>query len=238
MFAAADYDRRIQLGPIDVWINDAMVTVFSSGVADHAGGIPPGDRRDLSRQWCTARWRRCGTRVRSTAERSSRSVLRLPIAAFPLQSAYCGAKHAIRGFTNSLRTELIYYGSRIWPYHNGTAGGQYAAVRYWARTHMARQPRPVAPVMQPEVIARARCSRRSDHPRREVWIGLSTLKVILGNMVLPEFLDHYLAKVAFQGQETSQPVSSDRKDNLMLPVHSLHRTRGPLRIPKQRAKRS
>ncbi len=64
------------------------------------------------------------------------------------------------------------------------------------------------------------------HPRREVWIGLSTLKVILGNMVLPAWLDHYLAKVAFAGQETEQLVTAERADNLMTPVRSLHRTRG------------
>ena len=95
----------------------------------------------------------------------------------------------------------------------------------WARTHMPRQPRPVAPVVQPEVIARAVFDAVRIR-RREYWIGLSTLKVILGNMVLPAFLDRYLAKVAFEGQETRQPVSSDRKDNLIDPVHSLHRTRG------------
>jgi len=98
----------------------------------------------------------------------------------------------------------------------------------WARTHMPRQPRPVAPVVQPEVIAQA-VFGAIRHPRREYWIGLSTLKVILGNMVLPAFLDHYLAKVAFQGQETAQRVSPDRKDNLITPVHSLHRTRGSFR---------
>jgi hypothetical protein len=90
---------------------------------------------------------------------------------------------------------------------------------------MPRQPRPVAPVVQPEVIADA-VYDAVRHPRREVWIGLSTLKVILGNTVLPAWLDHYLAKVAFAGQETRQPVTAERADNLMTPVRSLHRTRG------------
>jgi hypothetical protein len=95
----------------------------------------------------------------------------------------------------------------------------------WARTRMARRPRPVAPVVQPEVIAQA-VFDAVRHPRREYWIGLSTLKVILGNMVLPAFLDRYLAKVAYEGQETGEPVSPDRADNLNAPVHSLHRTQG------------
>lgn len=95
----------------------------------------------------------------------------------------------------------------------------------WARTRMPHQPRPVAPVVEPEVIADT-VFEAVGHPRREYWIGLSTLKVILGNMVLPAFLDRYLAKVAFAGQQTGRPVSADRKDNLLDPVHSLHRTRG------------
>ena len=131
----------------------------------------------------------------------------------PLQSAYCGAKHAIRGFTNSLRTELIHQRSAI-----ELTIMELPAVNTpqfdWARTRMARQPRPVAPVVQPEVIAQA-VFDAVRHPRREYWIGWSTLKVILGNMVLPGFLDRYLAKVAFEGQETGRPVSPDREDNLL-----------------------
>jgi hypothetical protein len=145
----------------------------------------------------------------------------------PLQSAYCGSKHAICDFTNSLRTEPIHDRSAI-----QLTIMELPAVNTpqfdWARTHMPRQPRPVAPVVQPEVIAQA-VFGAIRHPRREYWIGLSTLKVILGNMILPAFLDHYLAKVAFQGQETAQRVSPDRKDNLITPVHSLHRTRGSFR---------
>lgn len=95
----------------------------------------------------------------------------------------------------------------------------------WARTRMPHQPRPVAPVVEPEVIADT-VFEAVGRPRREYWIGLSTLKVILGNMVLPAFLDRYLAKVAIAGQQTGRPVSADRKDNLMDTVHSLHRTRG------------
>jgi hypothetical protein len=90
---------------------------------------------------------------------------------------------------------------------------------------MAREPRPVPPVVEPEAIAAA-VFRAALSPRREVWIGWSTLKVILGNMVLPEFLDRYLARAAFEAQETRVPVAPGRRDNLMTPVHQLHRTRG------------
>jgi hypothetical protein len=95
----------------------------------------------------------------------------------------------------------------------------------WARTHMPRQPRPVPPVVQPEAIADV-IFRAALNPQREYWIGASTLKVILGNMVLPGFLDRFLAKNAYEAQETDVPVGADRKDNLMAPVSELHRTRG------------
>jgi hypothetical protein len=142
----------------------------------------------------------------------------------PLQAAYCGAKHAIRGFTDSLRSELIHANSAV-----KLTMVELPAVNTpqfdWARTHMPRQPRPVPPVVQPEAIADV-IFRAARNPHREYWIGASTLKVILGNMVLPAFLDRFLAKNAYEAQETSVPVSTDRKDNLMAPVGDLHRTRG------------
>jgi short-subunit dehydrogenase len=142
----------------------------------------------------------------------------------PLQAAYCGAKHAIRGFTDSLRAELIHTGSAI-----KITIVELPAVNTpqfdWARTHLPCQPRPVPPVVQPEVVAGS-IFRAALDPGREYWVGWSTLKVILGNMVLPGFLDRYLARTAFESQETRLPVTPGRKDNLMAPVHELHRTRG------------
>jgi hypothetical protein len=90
---------------------------------------------------------------------------------------------------------------------------------------MPRAPRPVAPVVEPEAIADA-VFEAVRKPAREYWIGLSTVKVILGNMVVPSFLDRYLAKVCIGGQQTDDPIGPDRADNLYEPVHSLHRTRG------------
>jgi hypothetical protein len=123
----------------------------------------------------------------------------------------CGAKHAIRGFNDSLRSELIHERSSV-----KLVMVQLPAVNTpqfdWARTHMSRTPRPVAPVVQPEVIADA-VFRAACRPAREYWIGFSTLKVIL-------------ARVAFAGQETSRSVEAGRADNLFEPVHDLHRTRG------------
>jgi hypothetical protein len=142
----------------------------------------------------------------------------------PLQSAYCGAKYAIRGFTEALHSELVHQRSRI-----KLMMIQLPAVNTpqfdWARTHMPRAPRPVPPVLQPEVIAEA-IYKASLHPRREYWIGRSTLEVILANMALPGFLDRVLAYKAYRAQMTRWPARSWRRDNLEAPVHALHRTHG------------
>jgi NAD(P)-dependent dehydrogenase (short-subunit alcohol dehydrogenase family) len=134
----------------------------------------------------------------------------------PLQAAYCGAKHAVRGFTESLRAELLH--EKI-----GINTPQFD----WARTHLPREPRPVPPIIEPEVAAEA-IFKAAQKPRREFWLGLSTAKVILGNMILPGFLDVYLAQTAYVAQETQTPVPKDRKDNLFMAVPTLHRTRGSL----------
>ena len=222
VFAAAERVAET-FGSIDVWINDAMVTVFSA-VWDMA----PEEFRRVTEVTYLGFVHGTMAALRRMRPAGHGHIIQIGSAlayrGIPLQSAYCGAKHAIRGFTDSLRTELIHEGSRI-----DLTMMELPAVNTpqfdWARTHMPRQPRPVAPVVQPEVIADA-VYQAVHHPRREIWIGFSTLKVILGNIVLPSWLDHYLAKVAFSGQETEQPVTAGRADNLMAPVRSLHRTRG------------
>jgi NAD(P)-dependent dehydrogenase (short-subunit alcohol dehydrogenase family) len=222
VFAAADLIENT-LGRIDVWINDAMVTVFSP-----VWDMTPAEFRRVTEVTYLGFVHGTMAALRHMRPFNHGKIIQIGSAlayrGIPLQSAYCGSKHAIRGFTDSLRTELIHERSDI-----RVTMMELPAVNTpqfdWARTHMPRQPRPVAPVVQPEVIARA-VFDAVQHPRREYWIGLSTLKVILGNIVLPAFLDRYLAKVAFQGQETKAPVAADRKDNLLDPVHAMHRTRG------------
>jgi short-subunit dehydrogenase len=222
VFKAADEIAQ-QLGPIDVWINDAMVTVFAplwEMTADEFRrvtevtylGFVHGTMAALHHM----RQHNRGTIIQIGSALAYRGI--------PLQSAYCGAKHAIRGFTDSLRSELIHVGSPI-----KIVMMELPAVNTpqfdWARTHMPLQPRPVPPVVQPEAIAEATL-RAALHPKREYWVGWSTIKVILGNMLVPGFLDRYLAKAAFQAQETKRPVSVNRRDNLMTPVHELHRMHG------------
>jgi short-subunit dehydrogenase len=222
VFAATDAIVR-QLGPIDVWINDAMVTVFSP-----VWDMTPAEFRRVTEVTYLGVVHGTMAALHHMRQRNRGTIIQvgsaLAFRGIPLQAAYCGAKHAIRGFTNSLRAELIHDKSPI-----RVTTVELPAVNTpqfdWARTHMAYQPRPVAPVVQPEVIADA-IFRAASHRAREYWIGLSTLKVILGNMLLPGLLDYYLAKTTITGQETRVPVTLDRKDNLIEPVHDLHRTRG------------
>jgi NADP-dependent 3-hydroxy acid dehydrogenase YdfG len=222
VFDASDQIAN-RFGGIDVWINDAMLTVFSP-----VSKITPEEFRRVTEVTYLGFVHGTMAALRHMRPVDRGTIIQIGSAlayrGIPLQAAYCGAKHAIRGFTDSLRTELIHEGSDI-----KLSMIELPAVNtpqfQWARTHMPNQPRPVAPVVQPEVIARA-VFHAVQSPRREYWIGLSTLQVILGNMVLPKFLDRYLARFAFEAQETKEPVSVGRPDNLMAPVRSLHSTRG------------
>lgn len=222
VFAAAD-KIAAEAGPIDVWINDAMVTVFSP-----LWDMTPAEFRRVTEVTYLGFVHGTMAALRHMRPRNHGTIIQIGSAlayrGIPLQSAYCGAKHAIRGFTDSLRSELIHAQSAI-----ALTLVELPAVNTpqfdWARTHMPRQPRPVPPVVQPEVIAEM-VFRAALHPPREYWIGVSTMKAILANMVMPGFLDRYLAKHTFTQQETSVPVPAGRKDNLMTPVHGLHRTRG------------
>jgi NAD(P)-dependent dehydrogenase (short-subunit alcohol dehydrogenase family) len=222
LFTAADAVAA-EFGGIDIWINDAMVTVFAP-----VWQTSPEEFRRVTEVTYLGFVHGTMAALRHMRPRNSGTIVQVGSAlayrGIPLQAAYCGAKHAIRGFTNSLRTELLHAGSAV-----ALTIVELPAVNTpqfdWARTHMPHQPRPVPPVVQPEVIADA-IFRAALYPRREVWIGMSTLKAILGTMVLPDFLDRYLARNAYEAQETVAYVSAERRDNLMQPVSELHRTRG------------
>lgn len=222
VFAAA---QRIEdeLGPIEIWINDAMLTVFSP-----LSEMTPEEFRRVTEVTYLGYVHGTMAALRHMRGRNKGTIIQVGSAlayrGIPLQAAYCGAKHAIRGFTDSVRCELIHEGSNI-----GLTMVQLPAVNTpqfdWARTHLPHEPRPVPPVVQPEAIARGiyEAARKGG---REYWLGFSTIKVIFGNMLMPSFLDRYLARNAFGAQETGKPVTAHRKDNLASPVHALHRTRG------------
>ncbi|MGN6550424.1 MAG: SDR family oxidoreductase [Pararhizobium sp.] len=208
--AAAD---RIEatFGPIDVWVNVAMVTIyapvsritpqeFKRATEVSYLGFVYGTMSALKRM----KPRDHGVIVQVGSSLAYRSI--------PLQSAYCGAKHAIVGFTDSLRSELIHDGSRVkigMVLLPGTNTPQFD----WAKNKLGKRVQPVPPIFQPEVPAEA-IHYMAEHPRREIWLTWSTWKVVIGQMFVPGFLDHYLAKAAYSGQQTSEPLPPDRPDNL------------------------
>ena len=212
--AAADRVER-ELGVIDTWVNVAMATVFAPVAKLTAEevlratevtylGQVYGMMAALKRMTP----RRRGVIVNVGSALAYRSV--------PLQSAYCGAKAAVRGFTDSLRSEIIHDGLDI----------QLTMVHLpavntpqfdWALNKMKKKARPVAPIFQPEVAARA-IFFGATHARREVWVGFSTIKAIVGNMIAPGLLDRLLAGMGYSGQLTGTPSPDDLPGNLFKPV--------------------
>jgi short-subunit dehydrogenase len=222
LFAAAEKLQN-SLGSVDVWVNDAMVTVFSPFV-----DMTPEEYRRVTEVTYLGFVHGTMAALRLMRPRNRGTIVQVGSAlayrGIPLQSAYCGAKHAIRGFTDSLRTELIHDRNNI---HLTVVN--LPAVNTpqfdWARTHMSTQPRPVAPVFQPEVAADA-IFKAAHQRRREYWLGLSTAELVIAQMFGPAFLDRYLAGKVYDGQSTGKPLSPGRRDNLEAPVTALHRTHG------------
>jgi short-subunit dehydrogenase len=220
--AAAEGAER-ELGPIDVWVNDAIAVVFSP--------FKDIELEDFKRstEVCylgtvygtNAALKRMLPRDRGTVVQVGSA---LAYRAIPLQSAYCGAKHAIRGFTDSVRTELLHDGSGVY-----ITMVQLPAVNTpqfdLSKTNLPRHPQPVPPIYQPEVPARA-IYWAAHHRRREVRVGLSSTIVIAGNKLLPGLGDWYLAKTGYASQQTDQPADRDRPSNLYEPVPGDHGAHG------------
>jgi NAD(P)-dependent dehydrogenase (short-subunit alcohol dehydrogenase family) len=210
------------IGPIDAWFNVAMATVFAP-----FWEIEPDEFRRATEvaylgfvHGTMAALRRMRPRDRGVVVQAGSA---LAYRAIPLQSAYCGAKHAIRGFTNAVRAELLHERSSVrivtvhLPAHNTP---QFDLVR----SKLPRRPRPVAPVYQPEVAARA-IVHAAEHAHRELWAGHTTTAAILANRLAPGLLDHYLARTAFEAQQTREP-ETERADYLFEPVEGDHGARG------------
>ncbi|RWK56802.1 MAG: SDR family NAD(P)-dependent oxidoreductase [Mesorhizobium sp.] len=220
--AAAD-EIESTLGPIELWINNAMATVFSP-----VEEISPAEFRRVTEVTYLGSVHGTMAALRHMKPRNRGTILQIGSAlayrGIPLQAAYCGAKHALRGFSESLRTELIHDHSDI-----RVTIVELPAVDTpqfdWARTHTGREPRPMAPVFQPEIVAE-NVIRAARDPAREYWLGLSTLFAIIGNMFAPGLLDRYLASAAYKGQVRRTKASSARDDNLFRPVKGLHKTHG------------
>ncbi len=212
-----------EFGPIDIWINDAMATIFAP-----VHQINPTEFRRATEvtylgtvHGTMAALKRMRARNRGTIVQVGSA---LSYRAIPLQSAYCGAKFAIRGFTDSLRVELMHEKSRI-----HVTMVQLSAFNtpqfQWGRSKLSQRPQPVPPIFQPEVAARG-VHWAAHHRRRELYVGFPAVKAIIGNKLLPWLGDRKLAKMGYSGQMTGQPVPSDRPDNLFSPVKADYGTHG------------
>jgi NAD(P)-dependent dehydrogenase (short-subunit alcohol dehydrogenase family) len=202
-------------GPIDVWVNDAMCSVFSP-----AKEMTPADYKRVTEvtylgfvYGTLAALKRMLPRDRGTVVQVGSA---LAYRGIPLQSAYCGAKHAIQGFTESVRCELIHDKSNV-----KITMVQMPALNTpqfdWVKSRLPRKPQPVPPIYQPEIAADA-IVHAAHHYRREWYVGASTCVAIVGNKIAPGLGDYYLGHQGYESQQYDGHVSPDRKDNLYRPV--------------------
>lgn len=212
--AAAESIER-ELGPIDVWINNAMVSVFAP-----FKDISAADYRRVTEVSYLGYVNGTMAAVKRMLPRDSGVVIQVGSAlayrAIPLQSAYCGAKHAIEGFTESLRCELAHDKSNV-----RVTTVQLPAVNtpqfHWVKTTLKRHPQPVPPIFQPEVAADA-IVWAAEHPRREYWVGWPTARAVIANRLFPGLLDRYLARTGIDAQQQDRRIEAGRPDNLHAPV--------------------
>ena len=211
--AAARIER--ELGPIDVWVNNAMTTIFGR-VSD----VTPAEYKRATEVTYLGTVYGTMAALKRMLSRNAGTIVQVGSAlayrSIPLQAAYCGAKHGIAGFTDSLRTELIHDKRNI---HLTMV--QLPAMNTpqftWCRSKMQRHPQPVPPIFQPEVAAE-RIVWASHHRRREVFVGAPTTIAIEANKVAPAVADYYLGRTGFDSQQTSEEIPADRPDNLFEPV--------------------
>jgi NAD(P)-dependent dehydrogenase (short-subunit alcohol dehydrogenase family) len=214
---AAAADRiEAELGPIDVWVNVAFSSVFAPFWEMDADEF----RRATEVTYLgyvygtMAALRHMRARNRGTIVQVGSA---LAYRGIPLQSAYCGAKHAIQGFHESLRCELLHEKSGV-----HVTMVQMPAVNTpqfsWVLTRLPRHPQPVAPIYQPEVAAQAILRAAAAPKRREYWVGTSTALTLAANAVAPGLLDRYLARTGFDAQQTKQPEDPNAPANLWEPA--------------------
>jgi NAD(P)-dependent dehydrogenase (short-subunit alcohol dehydrogenase family) len=229
---AAAEQIETELGPIAVWINNAMASVFSP-----IKEMEPAEfQRVTAVTYLGAVYGTLAALKRMSAR--NRGVIvqvgsALAYRAIPLQSAYCGAKHALEGFTESLRCELIHEKSNVrvtmvqLPALNTPQFG-------WVKSRLPRKAQPVPPIFQPEVAAEA-IYFAALHPRREFYVGWPSVKAIIANKVAPGLLDRILARTGYDGQQYDGPEDPNRAHNLWAPVAGDHGAHGDF---DARAKRS
>jgi NADP-dependent 3-hydroxy acid dehydrogenase YdfG len=200
------------LGPIEVWVNNAMATIFAP-----IDRVAPEEFRRATEVTYLGQVYGTMAALSRMRKRDHGTIINVGSAlayrAIPLQSAYCGAKYAVRGFTDAVRTELIHDASsiRLVMVHLPAVNTPQFD---WALNKLGRRPQPVPPIFQPEVPARAIVAAARNPDRREVWVGLPTVFAIIANKLAPGLLDHYLARTGYSGQLTDEPVPNDAPANL------------------------
>lgn len=213
-----------ELGPIDIWVNDAMVSVFSPVKEMLAAeyqrvtnvtymGYVHGTLAALRRMLPRDR----GVIVQVSSALAYRSI--------PLQSAYCAAKHAILGFTVSLRTELLHDGSnvRVTLVHMPALNTPQFS---WVKSRLPDKPQPVPPIFQPEVGAEAVHWAAHHDCGRELTVAWPSVKAVYGNKLAPAYADEYLAETGYASQQTDESANPDRPNNLWEPLPGDHGAHG------------
>lgn len=212
-----------ELGDIDVWVNNAMNSVFSP-----VKEMEPDDYKRVTDVTYLGQVYGTLTALKRMLPRDRGSIVlvgsALAYRGIPLQSAYCGAKHAIQGFYDSLRTELMHDKSNVkitmvqLPAMNTTQFG-------FVKSRLPNKPRPMGRIYQPEVAAEV-IVYAAEHERREYRVGYPTLQAIIGNKIAPWYADYVLANTGFDGQQTDQPEDPNRKNNLYEPIPGDHGAHG------------
>ncbi len=211
--AAESIERRF--GRIDIWINNAMTSVFSP-----VRQMQPEEYRRVTEVTYLGYVHGTLVALKRMLPRDRGTIVQVGSAlayrSIPLQSAYCAAKAAIRGFTDALRCELIHDKSRV-----HITSVHLPAVNTpqfdWVKSRLPRRPQPVPPIYQPEVAARA-IYWTSHQRRRDLYLGASTLKAVWANVVAPGVLDRMLARSGYDNQQTQEPERQNRPHNLWRPV--------------------
>ncbi|MDQ3822477.1 MAG: SDR family oxidoreductase, partial [Actinomycetota bacterium] len=220
---AAAQTVTAELGAIDVWVNNAMLSVFSP-VAE----LTADEIRRVTEVTYLGYVHGTLAALREMRRRDRGVIVQVGSAlahrAIPLQAAYCAAKHAIEGFTESLRCELLHEGSgvRVTVVQLPALNTPHFGV---VRSRLSRHPKPVPPIFQPELAAEA-VVFAAEHPRRELWVGGSTVRALIGNKIAPGLLDRHLARNAYEAQQTESQVPPDRPDNLYEPLPGDRGARG------------
>ena len=219
--AAAETEARF--GPIDIWINNAMASVFSP-----ISEMRPEEYHRVTDVTYHGAVHGTLAALRRMRERDRGKIVQVGSAlayrGIPLQSAYCAAKHALQGFMDSLHCELLHEKSNV-----KTTTVHLPAVNTpqfgWVKSRLPNKAQPVPPIFQPEVAAEA-IHWAAHNDRRELWVGMPTVKAILGDRVAPGLLDRYLASMGYDSQQTSEPEDPNRPDNLFSPVPGDHGAHG------------